>query len=154
MFFILADIIAYDVEVILIIADFILIWLDYYNFMTLNKLTVLIEIVFQFGVSVISISHIQRLFQDDATWISIFFYILQFIIIYPLFGYFLIDKFKLISQMERNLKDEKMKKTFKGRINLKVRDKVEQKGSEMIKKGLFEFLNPMSSDSEPEDQKM
>jgi hypothetical protein len=97
MFFILADIIAYDVEVILIIADFILIWLDYYNFMTLNKLTVLIEIVFQFGVSVISISHIQRLFQDDATWISIFFYILQFIIIYPFFGYFLIDKFKLIS---------------------------------------------------------
>ena len=154
MFFILADIIAYDVEVILIIADFILIWLDYYNFMTLNKLTVLIEIVFQFGVSVISISHIQRLFQDDATWISIFFYILQFIIIYPFFGYFLIDKFKLISQMERNVKDEKMKKTFKGRINLKVRDKVEQKGSEMIKKGLFEFLNPMSSDSEPEDQKM
>jgi len=27
--------------------------------------------------------------------------------------------------MERNAKDEKMKRTFKGRIELKVRDKVE-----------------------------
>ena len=100
-------------------------WLDYYNFMTLNKLTVLIEIGFQLGACVISISHVQRLFQDDTTWISIFFYILQFIIIYPLFTYYLIDKFKLVSQMERNVKDEKMKRTFKGRIELKVRDKVE-----------------------------
>jgi hypothetical protein len=50
---------------------------------------------------------------------------MQFIIIYPLFSYFLIDRFKLVSVMERNAKDEKMKRTFKGRIELKVRDKVE-----------------------------
>ena len=47
-----------------------------------------------------------------------------------------------------------MKKTFKGRFNMKVRDKVEQKAPEIIKKGLFEFLNPISSDSEPEDPKL
>jgi len=38
----MADFYAYNVEVLLIIADIALIWLDYYNFMTLKKITVMI----------------------------------------------------------------------------------------------------------------
>ena len=43
VFLIVADIYAYSIEIMLIIADIFLIWLDYYNFMTLNKITIIAE---------------------------------------------------------------------------------------------------------------
>jgi hypothetical protein len=42
-FLFLADFYAYNIEIVLIIADIVLIWLDYINFMTLKKLTVIIS---------------------------------------------------------------------------------------------------------------
>lgn len=153
LFLVCADIVAYEVEIILIIADSLSIWLDYYNYMTLKKLTILLEACLQLSVSVISFSHIQRLFQASSSWISILFYIIQFVIVYPLFSYKLFKQFQIVSNMERDIKDEKMKKTLKGRINLKVRDKVESKAPEIIKKGLFSYLDDMSQDSDPEEKK-
>ena len=56
-FLFLADFYAYNIEIMLIIAEIFLIWLDYYNFMTLNKITVLIEIGLQGFIIIVSLSH-------------------------------------------------------------------------------------------------
>jgi hypothetical protein len=56
-FLILADFYAYNIEVLLIIVDIALIWLDYYNFMTLKKITILVECGLQGLVVIVSLSH-------------------------------------------------------------------------------------------------
>jgi len=56
-FLVLADFYAYNIEIMLIIADITLIWLDYYNFMTLKKLTIIIECCLQGLVIFVSFSH-------------------------------------------------------------------------------------------------
>ena len=57
VFLLLADFYAYNIEILLIIADIVLIWLDYYNFMTLKKITILIGSGLQGLVVIISLSH-------------------------------------------------------------------------------------------------
>ena len=57
VFLLLADFYAYNIEILLIIADIVLIWLDYYNFMTLKKITILIGCGLQGLVVIIALSH-------------------------------------------------------------------------------------------------
>jgi hypothetical protein len=75
-FLFVADFYAYNIEIMLIIADIALIWLDYYNFMTLKKLTIIIECSLQGLVIIVSFSHAQRLFTDNIDKLSALFYIL------------------------------------------------------------------------------
>lgn len=56
-FLFLADIYAYNIEIMLIIADIGLIWLDYYNFMTLKKITVILGCFLQGFIVIVSFSH-------------------------------------------------------------------------------------------------
>lgn len=56
-FFIVSDFLVYDVHIFAIILDSVLLWLDFYNFMTLNKLMVGIELGLHGLISVIALSH-------------------------------------------------------------------------------------------------
>ena len=124
-FLIIADFYAYNIEIMLIIADIILIWLDYFNFMTLKKITIIVECSLQGLIIVVSLSHAQRLL--DADRISVLFYFLQFLIVYPLSLALILLKFNVVAKMEREIKDNKLNKTLKGKIKVKIRQKVQQK---------------------------
>ena len=126
-FLIIADFYAYNIEIMLIIADIILIWLDYFNFMTLKKITIIVECSLQGLIIVVSLSHAQRLFSGDADRISVLFYFLQFLIVYPLSLALILLKFSAAAKMEREIKDNKLNKTLKGKIKVKIRQKVQQK---------------------------
>ena len=59
--------ILYFGDILLILVDIALIWLDFYNYMLLNKICVLIEIVIHILTSLIAISHIQRGLESTET---------------------------------------------------------------------------------------
>ena len=97
IFLLLADFYIYNLEILIIIADIILIWLDYYNFMTLKKITVLIGCGLQAIIVLVSVSHIQRILSGDLDWLLIIFYFLQFIVVYPFSLILILYQFKKIT---------------------------------------------------------
>ena len=62
--FVIFDIAVYG-EILLILVDIGLVWLDFYNYMILNKICVSIEIVIHVLVTLVSITHIQRGLQSE-----------------------------------------------------------------------------------------
>lgn len=72
-------------EILIIIVDFILVWLDFYNYMVLNKILIAIEVGIQVMVPMIALTHIQRGLQDpDTTVVTMIIFILQMFVFYPL----------------------------------------------------------------------
>ena len=57
-FFILSDIFVYDLEVLILIADVLFLWLDFYNFMLVNKVVILVEVIAHIMVCTVALSHI------------------------------------------------------------------------------------------------
>jgi len=81
--FILSDVFVYHIELSILIADIILLWFDFYNYMLLNKVTVLIEVVIHALIFVVSLTHLQRVILEGFAIIIIVF-IIQFLVVYPL----------------------------------------------------------------------
>lgn len=57
--FLVSDIMVFG-EILMIVSDSILIWLDFYNYMILNKVCVFVEVLIHVLIILISITHIQR----------------------------------------------------------------------------------------------
>ena len=72
---IFADIFAYDVEVMALLADIFFVWLNFFNYMSLNKLFVGTQLAFYLILFFVSLTHFQRVAEagEGAVWI---FYIL------------------------------------------------------------------------------
>merc|ERR1712086_597457 len=85
VFFILSDIFIYDLEILILIADLLFLWLDFYNFMILNKIVILVEIIGHVMVSMVALSHIQRGLENGSTKLIVIVFILQFFALYPIF---------------------------------------------------------------------
>ena len=83
--FIISDFLVYDVHIFAIILDCALLWLDFYNYMTLNKLMVFVEIASHGLISVIALSHCQRVFIDSPNFYLIVVYVIQYFVCYPIF---------------------------------------------------------------------
>lgn len=81
--FLMSDIFIYG-DILMSIIDAILTWLDFYNYMILNKITIGIEIIIHILVCLNSITHIQAGLQDeDTSKTVVVIFILQFFITYP-----------------------------------------------------------------------
>ena len=85
VFFILSDIFIYDFEVLILITDLLFLWLDFYNFMIINKVVILVEVIGHLMVSMVALSHIQRGLENGATKLIVIVFILQFFALYPIF---------------------------------------------------------------------
>jgi len=84
-FFILSDIFVYDLEVLILIADVLFLWLDFYNFMLVNKVVILVEVIAHIMVCTVALSHIQRGLENGATKLIVVIFIMQFFMLYPIF---------------------------------------------------------------------
>ena len=92
-FFILIDIFVYG-EILILIADAVLLWLDFYNYMLLNKICIIVEIVIQALISLIAITHIQRGLQSGETSKNtVILFIFQMFLGYPLMAFLLGKRF-------------------------------------------------------------
>ena len=56
------DIFIHNWDIVIMVGDAILLWLNYYSYMTLNKLACAVNIVVYVMFSVIAVSHIERIF--------------------------------------------------------------------------------------------
>ena len=91
--FILIDIFVYG-EVLILIADVVLLWLDFYNFMLLNKICIIVEVVLQALISLIAVTHIQRGLQsEEISESTMALFVLQMFVSYPLLAFLMGKRF-------------------------------------------------------------
>ena len=75
-FLIIVDSYVYDVEFMAFIGDFILLWMNFVNYMSLNKILIAVQSICMGMFSVIALTHFQRVFlQGELDWLVVFFYI-------------------------------------------------------------------------------
>lgn len=128
VFFLFTDIYFYEIEIGAIIFDVILLWMNFYNYMTLNKIVCGIEAVTYAFVFVIALTHMKRVLFEIDTWTPMWMYFLQY------FGGYLGGGahvgFRLYTHFmqQHDLKQEKYSKTFVGRMYKKS----QKKGEEML----------------------
>ena len=77
------DIYVYHLEIAIMIVDFLMVWLNFINYMTLNKVTCIIECVIYLLTWLVAFTHLKRVLMEQEEWLPVFFYIIQFWIIYP-----------------------------------------------------------------------
>lgn len=63
---VVCDIYIYEFEILSFIINLCLIWFDFYNYMTLNKITIMGEIGLLLLTSLMALSHIQRVFLESG----------------------------------------------------------------------------------------
>lgn len=80
------DFIIYDYEIFSILFEMLFIWMNYYNYMTLNKLIIGAEVLTYALCFVISLTHAKRVLYDINTWTPMWFFMVHYWIIYPLAG--------------------------------------------------------------------
>ena len=78
------DVIIYQIEIPIIVVDLIFIWLNFVNYMTLNKIMTIAELLLYFMTIITSLSHTQRVFLDQKSMVVSLCFIFQFFIIYPI----------------------------------------------------------------------
>ena len=81
MFFVLSDLYLYGFEIIRILIDVILVWLNFINFMTLNKPMIALELSIYFMTIVAQIGHIQIMVMERTSR-TLFMFIIQYFVVY------------------------------------------------------------------------
>jgi hypothetical protein len=79
----LVDVGVYHWEVSIMIVDFFMIWLNFINYMTLNKITCIMECVCYLMTILVGFTHLKRVLMEQEEWLPVFFYGLTFWIVYP-----------------------------------------------------------------------
>ena len=122
------DFYVYGIEFIAILVDFCLLYLDYLNYMSLNKMFLYLQIGIMSMSSFIALTHFQRVFlRDHFDWLVIFSYILQYFIVNPACAFYTFKKIQIHIEKLQEIKTEEMRKTTKGRIKLTVGKKIYEK---------------------------
>ena len=109
-----------------LIIDITLIWLDFHNFMTLNKMTCTMEVLLLCLTTLMALSHLQRVIISDFDWLSISVYLIHFFLINPVCFLNTAKKLGAHIQKQEEIKDEKKAKNIKGRLKLKVEKKIKK----------------------------
>ena len=86
-------------EVFLMLVDLLLLYLDFYNYRTLSKKGIAIEILGHMFSCMCALSHFQRVFM--TTNLIIFVYLVQFFFFYPIFICMMISKMKKLFALHR-----------------------------------------------------
>ena len=83
VFLVLCDIFIYEFEIPILVMDMVMLWLCFYNYMTLNKITIAFQILGYILATFMSFSHLERVIKASVyvKWA----YLIQFIILYPIF---------------------------------------------------------------------
>ena len=71
------DIYIYDIEIMAIIADATLIYLDYLNYMNLNKMFIIGQMIIMAMSTFVALTHFERVFfAETFSWVVVISYIL------------------------------------------------------------------------------
>ena len=150
--FLVTDIFVYDFELFAILFDVVFLWLNFYNYMTLNKITVIIELVAYALAVVIALTHLTRVMFDQPEWTPLFIYILQYIVTYVGAGGYIGFRFKIHFEQQNNYKHEQKQKTLKGRIQLKTQKVGQAKLQPIIKNRLNSILYDPSDEEDYQEE--
>ena len=146
---IFCDMFWYEFEIMSLLIDLVLIWMDMYNYMTLNKIIIGSEIALIILTVLMATSHLQRIFTDpDISWTVTIIYLIQFFVLNPICAIITGKNFKAHLQVQDQLRDEKKAETVKGRLKLKVEKKVKSKLPEIIIKKANEIMADPSSEDQ------
>ena len=66
--FLISDIYVFGFEISAVVFDVVFLWLNFYNYMTLNKITVCIQVGLYGLAALMATSHIKRVFIDTEAW--------------------------------------------------------------------------------------
>lgn len=148
--FVFTDIFIYG-EISIFLADTILLWLDFYNFMLLNKVCIMIEMAIQVLITLISVTHIQRGLQSGAASNgTVILFIFQMFLCYPLMSALIGKRLQTHMQQQYAWKMERKQKTVKGKIEMKVRKLAKERSGPVIQRRLNEFLHDPEDDEDPQ----
>ena len=93
IFLITLDLYVYDIEIMAIIAETMLVYLDYQNYMSLNKMFMLAEIALMTMSSFVALTHFERVFfAEEFSWFVLLSYISQYFVIQPICIIFTVRK--------------------------------------------------------------
>ena len=101
-----------------------LLWLDFFNYMTLNKIFVGVELGAHLLISVIALSWFQTVLLDGPSWWAVLVFVIQYFICYPAFLIYTQPKLKAHYAQQMEQKKEVKEKTLKGRMKLKMAEKI------------------------------
>ena len=85
----------YGLEIMVFVVDFVLLWMNFVNYMTLNKILIGIQAGIMFLSSFVALTHFQRVFlSGELEWHIIVCYIVQFLLLYPIAAIILLRRLK------------------------------------------------------------
>lgn len=145
---IFSDVVVYNIEVMAIVMDTLLTWLCYLNFMTLNKITIGMQMVVYLITILMALSHIKRVLLDVPAWLPIIFYFVQYFFFYPLAIAMISKKLKAHYLQQKAFKVKKKRKKLKGRIQLTIQRKSKPLISRIVLKKANYLLHDPSDDEE------
>ena len=88
----IVDVYIHEWEIIIMVADTILLWFNFYNYMTVNKITSGINAVLYGVFTLVAWTHLQRILFGDESWSVILFFFIQFFGAYPAGCYFVASR--------------------------------------------------------------
>lgn len=148
MLFLITDFWIFNFEISSIVFEVIFLWLNFYNYMTLNKIVVGIEVALYALAVLIALSHFKRVFFDIESWAPMWMYLVQYLVVYP--GGGLLVGFRLFAHFlqQQEYKTSKYNKSLKGRLYKQG----QQKGQDMLKPIVRKRVNSILYDPSDEEE--
>jgi ABC-type multidrug transport system fused ATPase/permease subunit len=147
----------YSGDIIRILTDCILAWLNYINFMTLNKIMIIVEIFIYFITILAQIGHFQLMIMERSNG-TLLIFLIQYFLVYFL-AIIIISKTLFDHQIQQiNYKKMKLVKSIKGRLELEAFDKTVKvvRGkyyqSKILTVANFLLKNPSDDDEEGDSE--
>ena len=128
IFLLFTDIFIYDFEISSIIFDVIFLWLNFYNFMTINKIVLGIEVLL-YGIAVlIALTHMKRVMFEVDSISPKLMYFTQYLVAYPVCCVVMGWRLHLRFVQQHELYVKHHNKTLKGKMKLKLQKAVVKNG--------------------------
>ena len=150
--FLFVDFIIYEIEIAAMLVDFFMIWLNFYNYMTLNKITCGIECGIYIITVLFGLTHFKRVLLEQPYWLPLIFYVIQFLMIYPVAFFFSTKRLILHFLQQVELKTMKKNQNIITRMD----EKAKVQGRKALEPIIIARANSLlgdPSDQESEDDK-
>jgi hypothetical protein len=146
--FLITDCWIYAFEISAIIFDLAFLWLNFYNYMTLNKIVIGIQLGLYALAVLIALTHFKRVAVDTEYWAPLWVYLTQYILTYLGGGAYLGLRFYTHFMQQHNYKADKYSKTIGGRLYKKGQKRGEDILKPIVKKRMDSILYDPSDEED------
>lgn len=124
-FLVYNDIYMYRFEISAMLVDALCIWFDYFNYMTLNKLFMVLQVSLMGIASLIAfITQFQSVFFRNPQFDVIICFVTQYMLLTPLFVYNIGFKLYNYAMLQNKEHERILSKTVKGKLKVKIRQEI------------------------------